>query len=278
MKYVAWAAVLWMGALLMIGCSEKGQERAGQQVPTLTEYKGQQGPFPDRGFFVIQRQDAWNALWAGRQAPTVDFTHNSVLVALMGQQPTAGYNITIADVRATGTDIVSYVNETRPKAGEAVAQTITYPYDMVVVPKLTQPVAFRIEGATTQPIAVQDLYNGQQSQAANAQTRVIRTAADWQTFWTNTFGTTQPVPQIDFSRYMAAVVLIGRKPTAGYNVLITGVDDVANRIEVRYRATAPGPNDVVAQVATSPYSIAVLPASNQAVAFRPVTTVVAAVP
>ncbi|MHB0939387.1 MAG: protease complex subunit PrcB family protein [Armatimonadota bacterium] len=277
MKYFVWAMALWM-ALLLIGCDEGDEELAGQQVPAFTEYKGQQGPFPDRGFFVIQNQDAWNALWAGRQAPTVNFTQNSVLVALMGQQPTAGYNITITDVRATGTDVVAYVDETRPRPGDPVAQVITFPYHMVVVPKLTQPVAFRIEGTNQQPVVVQNLFNGQYSQAVNPQTRVIRTAAEWQTFWTSTFGTTQPVPQIDFTRNMAAVVLIGQRPTAGYNVLITGADDVANRIEVRYRVTSPNPGDPVAQVITSPYSIAILPASNQAVAFRPVTTVVAATP
>jgi len=278
MKIPAWMAVLVIALLVMVGCDEGDEELAGQQVPSFTEYKGQQGPFPDRGFFVIQNQEAWNVLWAGRQAPAVNFAQNSVLVALMGQQPTAGYGITITDVRATGTNIVAYVDETRPRTGEPVAQVITYPYHMVVVPKLTQPVAFRIEGTNQQPVVVQNLFNGQYSQAVNPQTRVIRTATEWQTFWTNTFGTTQPVPQIDFNRNMAAVVLLGQRPTAGYNVIITGAEDVGNRIEVRYRATAPNPGDPVAQVITSPYSIAILPATNQAVAFRPLTTVVAATP
>jgi len=275
MKYLALTAVLWIATVVIIGCSTK-DERAGQQVPVFAEYKGQQGPFTDRGFFVVQRPETWTALWAGRQAPDVNFTQNSVLVALMGRQPTAGYTVTISDVRATGTDIIAYVNEMRPRAGESVAQVITYPYHMVVVPKLTQPVAFQIEGAATQPIAIHDVLSGQYSQVVNPQTRVIRTAAEWQTFWTATFGTNQAAPQIDFTRYMAAAVLIGRRTTAGYSVIITGADDVENRIEVRYRTITPGPDDIVAQVITSPYAIAILPASTQAVAFRPLTTVVTA--
>lgn len=278
MRILAWLAALVIALLMVVGCDEGEEERAGQQVPSFTEYKGQQGPFPDRGFFVIQNQEAWDALWAGRQAPGVNFAENSVLVALMGQQPTAGYNITITDVRATGTEIVVYVDETRPRPGDPVAQVITYPYHMVVVPKLTQLVAFRIGGLNRQPVVVQNLFNGQYSQAVNPQTRVIRTAVEWQAFWTNTIGTNQPAPAIDFNRNMAAVVMLGQRPTAGYSVIITGAEDVGNRIEVRYRATAPRPGDPVAQVITSPYSIAILPATTQAVAFRPVTTTVAAAP
>jgi hypothetical protein len=276
MKIFALTAVLWIAAAVMIGCSAEEEERAGQPVPVFTEFKGQQGPFPDRGFLVVQRPETWTALWEGRQAPNVDFTQNSVLVAFMGRQSTAGYTITISDVRATGTDIVAYVDEIRPRAGEPVAQVITFPYHMVVVPKLSQPVAFLTEDAETQPVAIQEMFIGQQSQAVNPRTRVIRTAAEWQTFWTATFGANQTAPQIDFTRYMAAVVLIGRRPTAGYGVMITGAEDVEDRIEVRYRATSPDPDDPVAQVITSPYAIAILPASPQAVAFRPVTTVVAA--
>jgi len=272
MKYFVWTAVLWVMAFVTIGCST-GNEQAGQPVPISTEYKGLQGSFPDQGFFVIQRPETWRALWEGRQAPAVDFTQNSALVTLMGRQPTAGYNITITDVRTIGTDIVATVSETRPKRGEAVAQVITYPYHMVVVPKVTQQVVFRIKGVEIQPVTIQDLYTGQQSQAVEPRMQVIRDAVAWQTFWTNTIGGAEPAPQIDFTRYMAAVVLLGRKPTAGYAVTITGVSDVSDRLEVRYRAAAPAPDAVVARVITSPYAIAVLPASPQAVAFRTVMTV-----
>jgi|GEM_PF-1748996 len=275
MKYFALTAVLWIASAVIIGCSTK-DERAGQPVPVFAEYKGQQGPFTDRGFFVVQRPEIWTAVWAGRQAPNVDFTQNSVLVALMGRQPTAGYNITISDVRATGTDIIAYIDEARPRAGEQVAQVITYPYHMVVVPKLTQPVAFQVEGATTRPIAIHDVLSGQYSQAVDPRTRVIRTAEDWQAFWTATLGVNQTAPEIDFNRFMAAAVLIGRRPTAGYSVMITGVEDIENRIEVRYRTISPDPDDVVAQVVTAPYAIAILPASPQAVAFRPLTAVMTA--
>jgi len=274
MKIVAWTAVLWMGLVVMIGCSTK-EERAGQPVPVITEYKGQQGPFSDRGFYVVQRAETWAALWEGREAPAVDFTHNSVLVAMMGQQPTAGYAIAITDVRATDTNITAYVGETRPKTGDAVAQVITYPYDMVVVPRVAQPVAFNVMGTETQPIAIQEMYTGQQSQAVEPQVQVIRTAEAWQAFWTNTLGADATAPAIDFSRYMAAVVLVGRKPTAGYTVMMTGADNTRDRIVVRYRTTAPVPGAEVAQVLTSPYAVAILPASPQAVAFRPENTVVA---
>lgn len=275
MKFVCWMAVSVVITVLLLGCSEnKTQAHAGQAVPVVQEFKGQQGPFPDRGFIVVQDPTTWKSLWAGRPAPNVDFTQYSVLVALMGQQPTAGYSVNITDVRATGTQIMSYLTETKPKPGDQVAQVLTYPYDMVVVPKLTQPVAFHIEGAQIQPVAIQHEYTGQQSQATNPQTVVIRDAAAWNTFWANTFGTNSTPPAVDFNNYMATAVLIGRKPTAGYSVFITGASDTGQRIEVNYRAIGPAPNETPPPGATSPYAIAILAASPQAVAFRPITTVV----
>ena len=280
MKFFQWAATVMIAAVVMIGCDGDREEvRAREAVPIFQEFKGQQGPFPDRGFFVVQSLSTWQALWEGRQAPNINFEQYSVLVALMGRQPTAGYSVDITDVRATGTEVIATVNETRPRPGEQVAQVITYPYHMVVVPRVTQPVAFNVEGQPLQPVAVQQQFTGQQSMAVNPQTVVIRDAETWRTFWVSTFGPTSPVPEVNFDRYMATAVLLGRRPTAGYSVFITGAAMLPERIEVNYRATAPAPGDPVAQVITSPYAIAILPASPQAIAFRPVsTTAVATAP
>ncbi len=275
MKVVLWAAALTVTLLYLVGCDQGGptETRAGQPVPIIQEYTGQQGPFTDRGFLVVQRPEAWQALWGTRPAPAVDFTQQSVLVALMGQQPTAGYGIRITDVRATGTRILAYVDETRPRPGDMVAQVITYPYDMVVVPKLTQPVAFDVDGAAT--IAVQDLYLGAQSLATTPQTLVIRDQTAWQSFWRTRVNPQAVVPAVDFNQYMAVVAMSGTRPTTGYTVMITGVEERASRLEVRYRALAPPAGTTVVPTPTSPFAVALIPASTQAVAFVPVTTPIA---
>ncbi len=279
MKWYLGIAGAWLVAgIVLAGCTSTPttETRTGTRVPVVREFKGQQGPFPDRGFFVVQRPEVWTALWAGRQAPSVDFTTQSVIVALMGQQPTAGYDITISDVRATGTQVTSYVNEERPAPGSTVAQVITYPYDMVVVPKINQPVAFAVGGRTIASSVIQDAFIGQQSAAVNPQMLVIRDPATWTAFWQANFGVNAVAPVVDFNRQMAVAVQIGRRPTTGYGVNITSADVVNDRMEVRYQVFAPQPGSVVAQVITSPFAIALLPVSSLPVAFRPTTATVVA--
>lgn len=272
MRQLGWMLALAGLVLGLVGCGGGDQEvsRAGEPVPIQREFTGQQGPVGDRGFFVVQRPEAWQALWGDRAAPAVDFATSTVLVALMGQQPTAGYSIDITDVRATGTRIIAYVDETRPNRGDVVAQVITTPFAMVVVPKLTQPVAFNVEGTT--PLVVQDYFSGPQSLAVNPQTLVIRDQAGWQAFWRTNFGAAAIAPTVDFNQYMAVAVLAGQRQTTGYTVRIAGVDEQPQRLEVRYRVLAPAPGTVVTQTVTSPYAVALISQSTQAVAFVPITT------
>lgn len=260
------------GGILLAGCGGESETpepgRSGLVVPVFREFKGQQGPFPDRGFLVVQRAEAWSALWDGQPAPEVDFARQSVLVALMGAHTTAGHTITITDVRATGELINAYVTETHPTPDVVTAQVLTYPYHMIVVPKLSQPVSFIVAGATTPVIAIQDAFVGTQSNAVTAQTAVIRDTPAWQLFWRETFGPTAEVPAVDFARYMAVAVLVGRKPTTGYAVRIPAVVQVDDRLNVRYRTRVPQPGEVVAQTATSPYAIALIPVSRLPIAFQ----------
>ena len=275
-RYLLPAGVMALLALLLTGCDgdrADTAQRPGQSVSVIREFKGQQGPFPDRGFLVIRRPEAWAALWAGTPAPMVDFSTESVLVGLMGQQPTAGYDITIADVRTTGAQVVAYVNEERPDPGVAVAQVISYPYHMVVVPRVTQEVAFDVSGET--PVAIQDSYQGQNACAHDPRVMVIRTQADWDRFWTTIVGV-ETVPPVELTGNMAVAVLLGDRPTAGYTVTIAGVQRVEDRLDVNYRVRAPQPNEITAQVITSPFAVAIVPSSPLPIAFRPLTAPVVA--
>ncbi len=265
---------------LVAGCNGQeetpAQARVGQEVPIFREFQGQQGPFPDRAFLAIQRPEAWNALWGDQPAPEIDFSRQTVLVALMGQQPTAGYTIDIVDVRATGQNIMAYVATQRPDPDDVVAQVLTYPYSMVVVPKLSQPVSFALVGDATPTVAIQDLFQGQQSQATQPRTVVIRDTESWSQFWAANFGAGAAPPTVDFSQHMAVAVFAGTRATTGYGVRISSVERVGDQLAVNYRLRTPQTNEVVEQTPTSPYAIALVPTTPIAVAFRNVTPVVAA--
>lgn len=272
MRFVWCLGCLVALIVLLAGCeggnTPPAQPREGQQVPILREFRGQQGPFPDRGLFVVQRPEIWEALWAGRTAPDVDFSRQSVLVALMGEQRTAGYDIQITDVRATGQRIVAYVTETRPKPAQGTAQVLTYPYHMVVVPRLLQPVTFMVNGVATPVTPILDALQGIQSNAVNAQTAVIRDQAAWSKFWQDNFGAAVAVPTVDFTQNMTVAVFLGQRATSGYTVMITSVEQVGNQLVVNYRTRVPQPGEAVTPTRTSPYAIAIIPSSTLPVVFR----------
>ena len=246
--------------------------REGQLIPFQRDFHGQQGPFPDHGYLVVQRPEIWEALWGPQQAPDVDFSQQMAVVALMGRQATAGYDIQVTEVRDTGKYTSVYVQQTTPVPGSVVAQVVTYPYHIVLVPKTIQPVYFvPVQGAPTPPITINDAFQGVNSSALLPQAVVSRDTLAWSKFWTDTFKGAVTAPTVDFAQYMAVGVLLGPKPSGGYAVTITSVDRVADRLVVNYRTTAPVPGQVVTQAPTAPYAIAIIPTSPLPVTFSNVT-------
>lgn len=276
------AACLALVTCWLAGC-DKGntppaQAREGQMVPVAREFRGQQGPFPDRGLFVIQRPEIWEALWDGQQVPDVDFSRYMVVAALMGQQPTAGYDINITDVRATGQRVVVYVTQTAPRPGTLVAQALAYPYHMVVIPKATQPVEFVVANCDVMLAPIVDAFQGTQSVVATPLTAIVRDQITWNKLWIDTFGGDVAAPPVDFTRNMAIAVYAGQKPTGGYGVTIATVERLNDRLVVDYRLRSPLPGQVVTQALTAPYAIAIVPTSPLPVIFRNVTPVPIIVP
>ena len=60
---------------------------------------------------------------------------------------------------------------------------------------------------------------------------------------------------IDFSKEMVVAVFMGEKPTGGYSIDIKDVLKKKDNIEFLIKVEEPGPDDMAAQVITSPYHI-----------------------
>lgn len=275
---VSYGLLTGLMALCMVlaGCEggvapEKLPANAGERMPVVREFTGQQVYFPDFGVFVVQRPEVWQALWGKNPVPDVDFSQHSVVVALMGQQSTTGHNIHITSVCAGKQSVAVYVTQTYPGPKSTCTKVMTYPYDMVVVPKITLPVQTIVSGMPIGPLPILDMYMGQQSNAVEAQTVVIRDAVAWQKFSNDLFATGAMASPVDFGQNMVVAVLLGRKPVGGYSVMITSATLINDRLTVNYRMTCPQPGDVVIQTITSPYAIAVVPVSSLPVAFRDIT-------
>lgn len=94
----------------------------------------------------------------------------------------------------------------------------------------------------------------------------ISNADDMQKLWALLYGNdasnTPPIPQIDFSRQEVVAVFAGEKPTGGYDIAVSGIQDSSNERMVSVTITAPGPSCMVAESQTSPFQVVTVPVST----------------
>jgi hypothetical protein len=98
---------------------------------------------------------------------------------------------------------------------------------------------------------------------------IIRTQAEWQTFWKT--HSTQPAPVVDFSKSVVAGVFLGMRPTGGYGVSIRTVRRTSTGAVVEYLSSTPDKNQMVIQMLTSPFHLIAIPADIVKVEFKEVT-------
>jgi hypothetical protein len=77
-----------------------------------------------------------------------------------------------------------------------------------------------------------------------------------------------PPPQIDFSRSMLLIVTMGSKPTGGYAIIVDGIYEHGDQLEVVVRNVSPGRNCGTFQSMTAPVDIVELEKREGAVTFR----------
>lgn len=75
--------------------------------------------------------------------PSVDFTQQMVLAAAMGQRPSGGYTISIAEVHANNGLVVARVMERSPGSDCIVTMAITAPATAVLIPRMDGEVQFQ---------------------------------------------------------------------------------------------------------------------------------------
>jgi len=101
-------------------------------------------------------------------------------------------------------------------------------------------------------------------------TFVVRSQAELGAAWSQIYGDqisrTLP-PQIDFNTYMLVIVAIGRQPSSGFTVKITGATRDRDGLVVHVTIERPGENCGTATVITSPIAIARMPRLDGPVRF-----------
>ena len=96
------------------------------------------------------------------------------------------------------------------------------------------------------------------SQVESPRQIVARTQAEWVALWRDHAGAASP-PVVDLATRTVVAVFLGSRSTGGYAVEITGTRQQGPALVVQWRERRPAPDQVSAQVITSPAHIVSIP-------------------
>jgi hypothetical protein len=145
--------VLGLVSALSAGCASPAAPGDVQLTP-LVGSTDASGDIRGEATFVARDAEAFELLWrqffgSSRGVPAVDFSRHLVVIATMGQQPTAGYAIEITGVAASRDGgLTVQVRTTAPGAGCVVAMVVTTPVVMSRATKVEGPVRFEFTRTT----------------------------------------------------------------------------------------------------------------------------------
>jgi hypothetical protein len=148
---LAWCAALALGASLHAeACGNLVLvSRLRPEIPAFTQNSG----IDERKQFILHDAEQWTAAWKlihGRSRPVppepvVDFDREMVVVAALGRQRSGGFTIRVDRAHLEGSTTVIIVREESPGEGCIVADAITSPLDIAILPLLPEPTEFRFE-------------------------------------------------------------------------------------------------------------------------------------
>lgn len=123
-------------------------------VPFGTIDRGEDSGAQPSTSFVLTRQDEWETFWDAHRGPedvvpTVDFSEDMVIVAAVGLRREAGDSVEVRKVLPVGESTFVQRVERVPGDFCSPAEKPHYPFHVVIVPIVPQPVRF------VEPVAVE---------------------------------------------------------------------------------------------------------------------------
>jgi hypothetical protein len=90
---------------------------------------------------VFRNEGEWKKWWAEqfansetKDAPKVDFSKETVIVATMGTKPTSGYKIDCTAITRKGEELTAVFTMQKPRLDDMLLQVLTSPYVVIAVP------------------------------------------------------------------------------------------------------------------------------------------------
>jgi len=151
MKRIKYLFTLVLLVLLLSNCVALNK----QEIPFVVVTEGDKAAgYIDQRGLVIASQDEWEEVWEQIHLhtsprptlPAVDLTQYILLGVFAGEKQSGGYTIQVTKVTQTDQAAIVYATETAPKAGQMVITQITYPYQIVRIPRTSLPVRFDLKG------------------------------------------------------------------------------------------------------------------------------------
>lgn len=119
------------------------------------------------------------------------------------------------------------------------------------------------------------LVQGHYSGVTDKRLTVIRNINDFSELWYEHTSIVSPQPaqpEVAFGSEMVVAAFAGTKPTGGYSLEITSIDEYEQRIDVTVELGRPGDDCVTTQAETHPYHMVAIPDSDKSVMFNEVET------
>jgi hypothetical protein len=145
---IAGAILVLLGitAFLMYGNPPSQEDSLAASAVAFTQIaEGYQAQVPERVNYVLTTPTELEALWkllsdAGPM-PAVDFSRYDLLALFAGSVPSYGYSIRFTDMTITDSKRLVSIAISKPMNGCVVAQATAAPYQIVIVPRSTLPLA-----------------------------------------------------------------------------------------------------------------------------------------
>lgn len=88
---------------------------------------------------AVRSAAEWDVLWRAHQPAgphaAIDFSKEMIVAVFLGNRPTADYSVTIVSAVEEGSVLRVRYRETPPAPDAMTAQILTYPYQIVAIPK-----------------------------------------------------------------------------------------------------------------------------------------------
>ena len=146
MTLIARCCVMILLSILIVACAPSGKNVAFTVIVegnSASDYPAQEGKvISSEADWTSLRQQLGNDLAMQTALPSIDFTQSQLVAAFAGERPTGGYAVAVRQIVETDREVVVYVAVEAPNRGQMVITAITYPFQIVSMPRTSLPVRF----------------------------------------------------------------------------------------------------------------------------------------